>query len=49
MANTLFGAKLDLLHPARMLRTEARPQLVARNLADAQAPPPPTNARFSTR
>ena len=46
MANTLFGAKLDSLHPARMLRTEARPQLVARNLADAQAPPPPTNAEI---
>jgi hypothetical protein len=44
MANTLFGAKLDSLNPANMLRTEARPHLIARRLADAAAPPPPTNA-----
>lgn len=44
MANTLFGPKLDLLHPGTLLRTEARPHLVARNLADTQAEPPPSNA-----
>ncbi len=44
MANTLFGPKLDLLHPATMLRTETRPHLVARDLADAKAEPPPSNA-----
>jgi len=43
MANTLFGAKLDSLHPANMLRTEARAHLAARQLADAQAVLPPTN------
>jgi hypothetical protein len=43
MPTNLFGPKLDLLHPGTLLRTEARPHLVARNLADAQAPPPPTN------
>jgi len=43
MANTLYGATLDLLHPGNMLRTEARPLLVARQLADAQTKPPPSN------
>jgi hypothetical protein len=46
MANTLFGAKLDLLHPGNLLRTEARPHLVARQLADAQAELPPTNEQI---
>jgi hypothetical protein len=39
MADTLFGSKLDALHPQRMLRTEARPQLLARKFAEAAAPP----------
>jgi hypothetical protein len=46
MANTLFGAKLDSLHPANMLRTEARPQLMVRQLAEAEAAAPPTNAEI---
>ncbi len=43
MPNTLFGAKLNSLNPGALLRTEARPHPVARQLADAASQRPPTN------
>jgi hypothetical protein len=41
MSGTLFGAKLDALHPGTMLRTESRSHMLARKLAAVA--PPPTN------